>query len=120
MARMPPVFVPDLPVLVCPARCYTIHMQPDRRRFLASALSAAPLFVPRRVWGANDRVSYGLIGAGGRGRYLNQNFQKLGAECAAVAEVYQPHLDTALKTAPNAKSYLDYHDSWPSPDWTPW
>jgi predicted dehydrogenase len=85
-------------------------MQQDRRRFLASALSAAPLFVPRRAWGANDRVSYGLIGAGGRGRYLNQNFQKLGAECAAVAEVYQPHLDTALKTAPDAKSYVDYHE----------
>jgi predicted dehydrogenase len=85
-------------------------MQPDRRRFLASALSAAPLFVPRRAWGANDRVSYGLIGAGGRGRYLNQNFQKLGAECAAVADVYQPHLETALETAPNAKSYVDYHE----------
>ena len=85
-------------------------MQPDRRSFLASALSAAPLFVPRRVWGANDRVSYGLIGAGGRGRYLNQYFQKLGAECAAIADVYQPNLETALKTAPNAKSHLDYHD----------
>jgi predicted dehydrogenase len=85
-------------------------MHPDRRSFLASALSAAPLFVPRRAWGANDRVAYGLVGAGGRGRYLNQNFQKLGAECVAVAEVYQPHLDTALKAAPNAKGYVDYHE----------
>jgi predicted dehydrogenase len=85
-------------------------MQPDRRSFLASALSAAPLFVPRRAWGANDRVSYGLIGAGGRGRYLNQNFQKLGAECVAIAEVYEPNVETALKSAPNAKSYVDYHD----------
>ena len=85
-------------------------MDTDRRRFLASALSAAPLFVPRRAWGANDRVAYGLIGSGGRGRYLNQNFQKLGAECAALAEVYQPHLETALKTAANAKSYVDYHE----------
>jgi predicted dehydrogenase len=85
-------------------------MQPDRRSFLASALSAAPLFVPRRAWGANDRVSYGLIGAGGRGRYLNQNFQKLGAQCVAVAEVYQPNLETALKTAPGAKSFVDYHE----------
>ena len=85
-------------------------MQPDRRSFLASALSAAPLFVPRSVWGANDRVSYGLIGAGGRGRYLNQYFQKLGAECAAIADVYQPNLETALKTAPDAKRYVDYHD----------
>jgi len=84
-------------------------MDRDRRRFLASAL-AAPLFVPRSAWGANDRLAYGLIGAGGRGRYLNQNFQKLGAECVAIAEVYEPHLQEALKSAPNAKSHLDYHD----------
>src|SRR5579871_478360 len=85
-------------------------MQPDRRSFLASALSAAPLFVPRSAWGANDRVSYGLIGAGGRGRYLNGNFQKLGAACSAIAEVYEPNLESALKTAPDARRYVDYHD----------
>jgi len=41
-------------------------MESDRRRFLkgAAALSAAPLFVPQRVWGANDTPSYGLIAAG--------------------------------------------------------
>src|SRR5690242_3411539 len=48
-------------------------MEQDRRTFLTSALAAAPLFVPRSAWGANDRLAYGLIGAGGRGRYLNQN-----------------------------------------------
>ncbi len=85
-------------------------MDRDRRSFLATALTAAPLFVPRTVWGANDRVSFGLIAAGGRGRYLQQNFQKLGAECVAVAEVYQPNLDSALQAAPNAKGYVDYHD----------
>jgi predicted dehydrogenase len=84
-------------------------MQADRRTFLTSAL-AAPLFVPRSAWGANDRLAYGLIGAGGRGRYLNGNFQKLGAQCVAIAEVYEPHLQEALKGAPDAKTYLDYHD----------
>ena len=79
-------------------------MEQDRRRFLTSALAAAPLFVPRSAWGANDRLSYGLIGAGGRGRYLCSNFQKLGAECVAVAEVYEPNLEPALKDAPDAKS----------------
>lgn len=68
------------------------------------------MFVPRSAWGANDRLAYGLIGAGGRGRYLNQNFQKLGAECVAVAEVYEPNLQAALKDSPNAKSYVEYHD----------
>ena len=77
-------------------------MEQDRRKFLASAL-AAPLFVPRSAWGANDRLAYGLIGAGGRGRYLNQNFQKLGAECVAVAEVYDSNTREALKDSPKAK-----------------
>lgn len=85
-------------------------MEQDRRQFLASALAAAPAFVPRTAWGANDRIAYGLIGAGGRGRYLNGNFQKLGAQCVAVAEVYEPNLQAALKDSPNAKSYVDYHD----------
>ncbi len=84
-------------------------MDPNRRNFLASALTA-PLFVPRRAWGANDRLAYGLIGAGGRGRYLNQNFQKLGAQCVAIAEVYEPHLEEARKAAADAKPYVDYHE----------
>src|ERR1039458_1906433 len=85
-------------------------MEQDRRRFLTTALAAAPMFVPRRAWGANDRLSYGLIGAGGRGRYLNRNFQTLGAECVAIAEVYEPNLALGPKDAPDAKSYVDYHD----------
>src|ERR1035437_3479624 len=85
-------------------------MPQDRRQFLASALTAAPMFVPRSAWGANDRLAYGLIGSGGRGRYLNDSFQKLGAECVAVAEVYEPNLEAGLKNSPHAKGYVDYHD----------
>lgn len=85
-------------------------MPQDRRQFLATALTAAPLFVPRSAWGANDRLAYGLIGSGGRGRYLQGNFQKLGAECVAIAEVYEPNLNSALKATPSAKTYVDYHD----------
>ncbi len=85
-------------------------MDRDRRQLVGAALAAAPLFVSRRAWGANDRLSFGLIGAGGRGRYLAQNFQKLGAECVAIAEVYEPNLEKALQNAPNAKRYVDYHD----------
>ena len=45
-------------------------MQSDRRQFLknslgvSAAVSAAPMFVPRRAWGANDKLSYALIAAG--------------------------------------------------------
>src|SRR5271165_4875738 len=82
----------------------------ENRRDVLKALAAAPMFVPRSAWGANDRLAYGLIGAGGRGRYLQGNFQKLGAECVAVAEVYEPNSQNALKATPDAKSYVDYHD----------
>src|SRR5260370_29009320 len=85
-------------------------MDQDRRKFLTTALAAAPLFVPRSAWGANDRVAYALIGSGGRGRYLNRNCQKLGAEGVAIAEVYEPNLQAGLKDAPNAKSYAEYRE----------
>ena len=85
-------------------------MKPDRRSFLEAAVAAAPLFVPRSAWGANDRIAFGLIGAGGRGRYLTQNFLKLGAECVAVAEVYERNMDEAAKIAPKAKQHIDYQD----------
>ena len=87
-------------------------MPSNRRDFVksASAALAAPLFVPRSAWGANDRVTYGLIATGGRGRYLNDKFQKLGAQCVALCDVYEPYLDQARKQSPDAKPYLDYNE----------
>ena len=87
-------------------------MESNRRDFLKStAIASAPLFVPRRAFGANDRISYGLIGSGGRGRTLNRAFQKVGAQCVALCDVYEPHLDLARKDSPaDVKTYVDYHD----------
>lgn len=86
-------------------------METNRRQFVNASLGAvAPLFVPGRAWGANDRVNYGLIGAGGRGRALNRTFQQLGAQCRAVCDVYELNLQSGLKDSPGAKSYVDYHD----------
>src|SRR5436305_10349383 len=85
-------------------------MKSDRRQFLGSTLAAAPLFIPARVFGANDRLAFGLIGAGGRGRYLQQTFVKLGAECVAIADVYDMNAANGKKVAPDAKTYLDYHE----------
>lgn len=83
-------------------------MDSDRRNFLKFA--AAPMFVPSSAFGANDKAAYGVIGTGGRGRYLNHTFLKLGAQCVAVCDVYEPNLRAALKDAPDAKSYVDYHE----------
>ncbi len=74
-------------------------------------MAAAPLFIPRSAFGANDRICYGLIAAGGRGRYLNRYFQKLGAQCAALCDVYEPNIEAAKKDSPQGvKTYTDYHD----------
>lgn len=87
-------------------------MQFDRRQFLTTSLSAsaAPMFVPRRVWGANDKLSYALIAAGGRGRYVNREFQKLGAQCVAICDVYEPYIEKALEDSPDATTYIDYQE----------
>jgi predicted dehydrogenase len=90
-------------------------METTRRAFLkkslsAGTLSAAPAFIPQSAWGSNERLSYAVIGTGGRGRYLNRVFQKVGARCAAVCDVYQPNLDLALKDSPQAKPYIDYNE----------
>jgi predicted dehydrogenase len=86
-------------------------MDRNRREFLKTAgVAAAPLFIPRSAWGANDKPAYGVIGTGGRGRYVSTAFQAQGAECVAVCDVYEPHVQLAKKDAPGAKEYVDYHD----------
>ncbi len=84
-------------------------MSQNRRQFLAAA-TAAPLFIPQSAFGANDRISYALIAAGGRGRYVSRVFQKLGAQCVAICDVYEPHIELAKKDAPDAKVYGDYRE----------
>jgi len=88
-------------------------MGSDRRQFIKhslGALSAAPVFVPRSAWGANDRTTYAVIAAGGRGRYMNRVFQSLGPQCAALCDIYEPHLELALKDSPAAKTYVEYKE----------
>jgi len=85
-------------------------MEQNRRAFL-QGLAAAPLFIPSAVRGANDRPTFGIIGIGNRGSWLHQAFQKLGAQCVAVCDVYQPRLEKAAAASPpGAKAYVNYHD----------
>ncbi|MEJ5368600.1 MAG: Gfo/Idh/MocA family oxidoreductase [Bryobacteraceae bacterium] len=72
----------------------------QRRTFLCSA--GAFLQPP-------DRIRAGVIGTGGRGRLLTAEFKEIGAEIAAVCDVYQPNLDAGLKAASTgARAYKDY------------
>ena len=88
----------------------------NRREFFkgvtssAAAAAVAPLFVPRTAFGANDKLTYGVIATGGRGQYLNKKFMKTGCQAVAMCDVYEPNLQAALKDAPDAKGYVDYHE----------
>ncbi len=89
----------------------------NRRKFLmdttsaATVLAAAPLLVPKRAFGANDRLTYGVIGTGSRASWLNQAFQKLGAQCVALCDVYEPNLKSAQAASPrDAKGYENHRD----------
>lgn len=62
-----------------------------------------------KVFGANDRVVMGIIGAGGMGRGHMENFKDQGAEWGAVCDAYGVNQDLALEIAgPQAKGY-DHH-----------
>lgn len=62
-----------------------------------------------RVLGANDRIGLGLIGAGGRGRYVMSRFQlNADVEVRAVCDVYGARIDEALAKAPGAKSFYQH------------
>ncbi len=76
----------------------------QRRNFLAAALSA------QRILGANDRVVVGLIGCGGRGRYVARLMRETpGVEFGAVADVYETNAASAKAWAgPNAIAYGDF------------
>ncbi|MEJ7605000.1 MAG: Gfo/Idh/MocA family oxidoreductase [Bryobacteraceae bacterium] len=76
----------------------------ERRLFIAGAAAAVTAL------GANDGVTYGVIATGGRGRYLNDKFQQLGARCVALCDIYEPNLEAAKKQSPEAKAYTDYKE----------
>ncbi|KPL27013.1 MAG: hypothetical protein AMJ72_11250 [Acidithiobacillales bacterium SM1_46] len=63
----------------------------------------------RRV-GANEKVTLGLIGCGGRGRHVMSIFQRFpDVEIAAVCDVYRPNCEKARgMTGGKATTYNDY------------
>jgi predicted dehydrogenase len=69
---------------------------------LAAALPTA------RALGANDRIRFGLIGAGDRGMEdLKTALKQPNVECVAVADIYSRRRDMAKQMLPNATIYDD-------------
>lgn len=51
----------------------------------------------------------GVIGAGGRGRFMTGEFKEIGARMDAACDVYEPNLQAGLKAAnTGARAYRDY------------
>ena len=76
----------------------------QRRNFLMATAAAQV-----GILGANDRIRAGIIGAGGRGRYLIGQFKEVGVEVAAVCDVYEPNLRAGTKEASSgARPFRDY------------
>jgi predicted dehydrogenase len=87
----------------------------DRRAFMrqvlggGTAMAVSGLVPSGRILGANDRIRFGLIGAGGRGKAIFKAAIKApNTEAVAVADVYTRRLDEARSIAPGVKTYSDF------------
>ena len=74
-------------------------------------MMASAVGTPKAV-GASDRIRVGAIGTGGMGRNDVASFaEQPDVEIVAVCDVYQPHLDEAVKvTDGKAKAYKDFRE----------
>jgi predicted dehydrogenase len=88
----------------------------NRRRFLGTtlaggaALAVGPRLAPAAALGANDRIRIGVVGTGGRARYLMRLLKELpGCELVAVSDVYEPRMLEAAEIAGSAAAkHADY------------
>ena len=88
----------------------------NRRKFLGrgAAVGLGVLAHPTfgaHVFGANDRIVMGIIGAGGMGRGHMDNFKDQGVEWAGVSDVYEVNANLGLEIAgPQAKIHKDHRE----------
>ncbi|PYT70942.1 MAG: gfo/Idh/MocA family oxidoreductase [Acidobacteria bacterium] len=87
----------------------------NRRRFIhqlsggVAALAGSSMLPPARVLGANDRIRFGLIGAGGRGMDIfKAALRAPDTQAVAVADVYSRRLDEVKRIAPGIQTYTDF------------
>ena len=84
---------------------------PSRRSFLLAA--GATALASTRVFGANERIRIGVIGAGGRMRGLLNAAESTGIpfEIVSVSDVYAPHREEVKtrESATSASTYLDFN-----------
>ena len=75
---------------------------------MATGLAGTLAAVPRNVLGANDRIRFGIVGAGDRGLGLvNQLRACPNTEVGAFADIYTKRLEKASAIVPGAKTFTD-------------
>jgi predicted dehydrogenase len=86
----------------------------NRRTFMGQCVKGAAGFAvsglvsSRRILGAGDRVRFGLIGCGSRGKEIFKSaIRCTNAEAVAAADVYTRRLDEVKALAPQIKTYRD-------------
>jgi hypothetical protein len=82
----------------------------NRRTFVgqcvrgAAGFAASGLVSSRRILGSNDRVRFGLIGCGSRGKEIfRAAIGCTNTEAVAAADVYTRRLDEVMTSAPGLK-----------------
>lgn len=82
-----------------------------RRQILkAATLGYAVTFIPRRVWGANERIYLAGIGVGGKGAGEVDDLTKEGASFVALCDVDANRAAGTFRKYPNAKIYKDFRE----------
>jgi len=81
----------------------------SRRTFIGTSAAAtfAFTFLPRRVWGANERLHFAGIGVGGKGSGDIDQAGNLG-DVVAICDIDDNSLNSKAKKFPNAKTYNDF------------
>jgi predicted dehydrogenase len=82
----------------------------SRRNFIGKvATGLAGTLAGTNVLSANDRIRFGIIGAGARGSELLRDAATCpNTECVGVADIYSRRLEEARTIAPAARQYADY------------
>jgi predicted dehydrogenase len=80
-----------------------------RRTFLtATASSLAFTYIPKRVWGANERFYVAGIGVGGKGAGEVTDVTKAGGTFVALCDVDETRAGKTFGAFPEAKRYQDF------------
>jgi myo-inositol 2-dehydrogenase / D-chiro-inositol 1-dehydrogenase len=93
-----------------------------RRDALSGAAANLMLLKPQTAFGsqANSAVSFGIIGTGGRGRYVGAHMARdARARLGAICDIFPDRIDLAKTNVPGAdraRVYKDYHELLAQPD----